>query len=168
MQQPSQTYEFTVGYEPRMAGQAAALYWRKQHFTDLLIALACLAFAAILLLAGHVDRWIAYLLLSAALLLLALQLAVYLVQRRRSLAIIETLEVRGTTWRLSGEAFEVGNQWGQARLKWPLVAELLAGRDLWLLLMRDGGYMTLPHAGVPTAALDFLRQQVVAHGGRLR
>lgn len=168
MQEPQDRYEFTVAYAPAMAHRAALLYWRKTHFADFLTVFAGIVFSALLLTAGYVGAWVAWVLISASALLLALQVAVYLVQRRRSLRIIEKMQVRSTVWRLADDSFEVGNQWGQSRLRWPLVKGLLIGTDLWLVMLREGGYLTLPIEDAPAPALEFLRERVAAAGGTLR
>jgi hypothetical protein len=161
-------HAFEVAYEPGMARQAAALYWRKAHLIDAVVALGLIAFALFLLTMTDFDRNLPVAALVVAGLLLLFQAVVFLVQWRRSLYIMRRMKVQRIRWRFTDDECAYDNQWGRAAFKWPLIRGILMGKDLWLLQLQDRSYMTFPVSDVPPAARDFLRRKIEAQGSRVR
>jgi YcxB-like protein len=155
------------------------------HYTEAVVRLSVKRFcwsrvgplyilALLLVLVGVVtaimrgdNSWLTGVFATILLMGLAMPVMMYRIQMRASLERYRALAHQSATLNGDVDSFVIESAAGSSKLTWQSISEIRRYDELWLLMLGNGGFFTVPLDGTTTAAQDYLIDRVKSHGGKV-
>ena len=133
------------------------------------VAAIVAAYVILLLLLCAMDagRWICGVFGGAILLLFLLVIIAYVVRGREGRAALRKMPHREIRWEVTDQGLARHSALGTANWPWTFFDALVIKPDFLLFLLRRQFNAFIPTSVLSPEALAFIRERIVAHGGRV-
>jgi hypothetical protein len=157
-------YQFTIQFNEQHIKYASHKFFFKR-FSNSIMSASFIAVLIILLfvMKRHVD-WLTWLGLGVLLVSSTSLISFYFRSTQRRLA---RLKKQGGTidYELSEDFLKTKTSSASAEIKWDTFKAIWIFPKVWLLLARDGGYLTFPLDQISLEIREFLKRKISSVGG---
>jgi len=150
----------TLHYSPAIVRRSVFAYLRRGIGTGGLVSLGGGGAAALYLVVAHPTSWYSGVVAGGVAILAAVFVGLYFLHYRQGMAKLARMGQPDATLRLTETELVVSSQAGSFSAPWSTFTALWQFKDLWLLLIGNGQFLTLPLADLSDEARSFIASRV--------
>ena len=160
--------EITVVYTRDLIKLAVWKTWIHNRSGKQTVAFVfCCAACVLLLIEGERSWFVGFLATAAALLLIA-NLAEYRLDASRATAKFDRAETDATRqFAFTDANIKITSDSGQTEFSWKTIKKVWRYPTMWLILVRNEGFFTLPNANLDDKLENFIIGKVRENGGKV-
>lgn len=160
-------HRVTLRYDRKLIRQAVASFCWRVVGRRYVIALILVAAPLVVLVRGGNASWLVGVLASVLALGIAFPVALYATHYRNALRRLDAMVAPVGTLEASASSLSLSSAAGTTTLPWSAVCDVWRFESCWLLLLSKSQFVTLPLADLSVEAAEFIRNQVLAAGGKV-
>jgi len=145
--------EITVKYTKDIILHAAACFLRRTFGISGFIALIFVTVLGVGLLVSGIRTWYTMLFVSLSVVMTAIIIFVYVIYRKRAATSLEQLDDGKVLFQITEDNITISNRLGTSSVKWEAFQQLWQFKQVWLLIVSKGQYVTLPVDQFPNEVL---------------